>query len=345
MVSAGTASVSAYESYLAGLAHEGRSGATGDPVDWEAALRAFERATEIDPQFSEAWFHQMGFWESQMGVTDVGSDTFRMTPEEMMQKFVAVSDAAIQSADDDRVLLYKAVKADAEMRFADAVWFAEQYIERFPNDIYGYSMLAGVAATTRNSDVVLKYYPQMRRLAADDALELNVLLNNLLFVGLPEQAAEMAREILPKFPQHGFITYQSHRILLWNGATAEAKKWIPAIRGGDFPEENIWLVELRQACAEGDLATAERLSQKLMDFDSGDPAGDSSLKFIALQIMGDPARAHQILIDLDLDIQAQRSYLGYPYFNHTLLPINGTFEDQGVDRPYVDGPPYACKAG
>ena len=286
----------------------------------------------------------MTFWESQLGVTDVGSDTFRLSAEEMMTRFVAASDAAIRSAEDGRVLLYKALKADTELRFVDATWLAEEYIAKYPNDVTAYSTLTSIASSTRNADVVMKHYPQMRRLAAEDALELNVLLNNLLFVGLPEQAAEMAREILPKFPQHGFITYQSHRILLWNGATAEAKKWIPAIRGGDFPDENIWLVELRQACAEGDLETAESLARRLIEFDSGDPAGDSSLKFIAHQIMGRPDVAHQVLVDLELDIQELRSYLGYPYFNHTLFPIAKVLENQGLERPFVDGPPYACNA-
>lgn len=345
MVSAGTSSVSAYEAYLEGLAHGGRSGATGDPVDWGAALHAFERATEIDPNFAEAWFHQMQFWESQLGVTDVGSDTSKLPADEKMSRFVAAADAAIRAAaDDDRVLLYKATKADGELRFRDGIWFAEQFIEKYPNDVTGYSTLTSVAASMRDAEVVRRHYPQMRKLAADDAIELNVLLNNLLFVGLPGEAAEMAREILPKFPQHGFITYQSHRILLWNGATAEAKKWIPAIRGADFPDENIWLVELRQACAEGDSATAEPLARRLLEFDSGDSASDSSLKFIAHQIMGRPEEAHAVLLDLDLGIQALRSYLGYPYFNHTLFPqLAEILEKQGVERPYVDRPPYACK--
>ena len=344
MVSAGTASVAAYEAYLEGLASEGRVNATGDPIDWEAAMADYERATEIDPGFAAAWYHQMLYWESQMGVTDVGSGASQLTADEMMARFIAASDAAIDAAaDSDRAMLYKAVKADGELRFSDAVWFAEQFLASYPNDVVAYATLSNIVASTRDAEVLKRYYPQMRRLAADDPIELNVLLNNLLFAGLPDEAADMAREILPKFPQHGFITYQSHRILLWDGAAAEAKKWIPAIRGGDFPDENVWLVELRQACAEGDRETAETLSHRLLAFDSGDPAGDSSLKFITHQIMGRPNEAHQVLVDLDLNIQELRSYLGYPYFDHTLFPaLRKILEDQGIDRPFVEGPPYAC---
>ncbi len=347
MVSAGTASVAAYEAYLEGLAHEGASGATGDPEDWEAALEAFERATALDPEFALAYYHQMYYWESQMGVTDVGSDQSTLSPAGMMEKFIEVSDAAIRYAPDNgRALLYRSFKADGEMRFKDSLRLVEEYIAEYPNDIVGYSNMTSVAASIRDAEAVARYYPEMRRLARDDALELNVLLNNLLFVGLPEQAAEMAREILPKFPQHGFITYQAHRILLWNGAPAEARKWMPAIRGAEFPDENIWLVELRQACAEGDLELARDRAQRLIEFDSGNAKEDVSLKFIALILLGRPEEAHQELIDLGLERQELRSFLGYPYFNHNYFPpIAEILQKQGVDRPYVDGPPYACNGG
>lgn len=345
MVSAGTSSVAAYEAYLEGLVLEGRSGATGDPEDWVAALDAFERATNTDESFAAAYFHQMMYWEGQMGVTDVGSDQSNLPPEELLARFVATAEAAINHAPDEgRAILYRAVKADGEMRFKDALRLAEEYIELYPNDIFAYSAMSSAAASMRDAETVLRYYPQFKRIIDDDALELNVLLNNLLFVGLPEQAAELAREALPRFPQHGFITYQSHRILLWNGAVSEAKKWIPAIRGSEFPDENNWLVELRQACAEGDYETAKKRAQNLIDFDSGNPGDDASLDFIAHVIMGDTEKAHQLLVDLDLDIQAQRSFLGYPYFNHNYFPeLTQILTQQGIDRPFVEGPPYRCE--
>ena len=61
--------------------------------------------------------------------------------------------------------------------------------------------------------------------------------------------------------------------------------------------------------------------------------------------MGRPDEAHQVLIDLNLNIQELRSYLGYPYFDHTYFPVlRKILEDQGIERPFVDGPPYACSA-
>ena len=59
MISAGTSSVSAYDAYLEGLALRGRSGASGNPEDWGAAIAAFEQATQLDETFAVAYYHKM----------------------------------------------------------------------------------------------------------------------------------------------------------------------------------------------------------------------------------------------------------------------------------------------
>ena len=72
---------------------------------------------------------------------------------------------------------------------------------------------------------------------------------------------------------------------------------------------------------------------------------DLSINFIVNQIMGNPREAHQLLIDAELDIQALRSFLGYPFFNHTYFPeLVKILEQQGIDRHFVHGPPYRCEA-
>jgi len=345
MISAGTSSVAAYEAYLEGLVFEGTSSSTGDPEDWSAAYAAYDRAANIDETFSLAHYRKAFYWESQLGVTDVGSDRSTLSPDEMMEQFIRASDMAIRYAPDEgRALLYRAFKADGELRFSDAIRLAEEYIALYPNEISGYSTLSDAAASVRDAAALRRHYEAMRILAKDDQNELNILLTNTLFVGLPEKAAEMAREVLPKFPQHGFVTYQSHRILLWVGANAEARKWIPAIRGAEFPEENIWLVELRQACADGDLETANLNAEKLLRHDRGQPKEDVSLKFIAHVVMGRTAEAHGEIAKLDLNLQELRSFLGYPYFNHNYFPeLAAILEQQGIDRSYIEAPPYACK--
>ena len=72
---------------------------------------------------------------------------------------------------------------------------------------------------------------------------------------------------------------------------------------------------------------------------------DPSVHYIGLQIMGRPDDAHQLLVDSDLRNRELAGFLNYPYFNHTYFPeLTAILERQFVDRPFIDGPPYACKA-
>lgn len=342
MVSSGTGSVAAYEAYLEGLVLEGVSNATGNPDNWDDAQEAFVRATDADATFSLAYWHQAYFWESQLGVTDVGSDSSGLPTEQILAEFLRVTNAAIENSNDPtQALKYEAFMQQGQLRFREAIKLAEAYIEHHPNDLDGMNALFDALTSIRDVDTARKYAKQLMVLASDDAIALNVALNNLLFTGLEKEAVALAREALPRFPEHGFIAYQGHRILLWNGAVDEARQSVDTIRASDFPDENLKLVLLRQACAEKDNESAVELAAGLVDRD--DPR--LSISFLVNQIMGRPKEAHQLLIDAEPDIQALRSFLGYPFFNHTYFPeLSKILEDQGIERPFVDSPPYSCKA-
>lgn len=112
------------------------------------------------------------------------------------------------------------------------------------------------------------------------------------------------------------------------------------LRGSEFPEENIDLVMLRQACAEDDLAKSKELSEKLL----GDPQRDVVIRFITLQIMGRPEEAHRTISDAGLELRSLVSFLNYPYFDHNYFPqLAALLERQSISRTFVTGPPYACK--
>jgi TolB-like protein len=342
MVSSGTGSVAAYEAYLEGLAGLGNSNSTGNPDDWAGAQRDFQRATNIDETFALAYWNQAQYWESQMGITDVGSDSSGLPTEQIIAEFLRVSNAAIENSNDEtQGLKYEAFKKQAQLRYREAIKLAEEYVQLHPHDLEGMNTLFDSLAAIGDVDMARKYVQPVINLARDDALALNVSLTNILFVGLAEEAADLAREVLPKYPEHGFIAYQGHRALLWVGAVDEARPHIDTVRANDFPEENLRLVLLRQACADKDNESALQLANWLISRDEN----DLSINFIVNQIMGNPREAHQLLIDAELDIQALRSFLGYPFFNHTYFPeLVKILEQQGIDRHFVHGPPYRCEA-
>jgi TolB-like protein len=340
MVSSGTASVAAYEAYLEAIAHEGRSGSTGNVEDWGLAFEAYERAVDADPSFALAHWGRATYWGAQLSITQIGSEQLNLPPEETAAKFHEAIDDAIEHVGNEALAnKFRAAKALNEFRFVDSRDFLERYLETYPNDTEGQAQLLSAFANIRDLDGAARYVDRFIEATHDDALLINALLNNILFVGQVEAAVDLARESVERFPQHAFIAYQAHRVLLWAGHTEEAAELVDVLRRSEFPEENIVLVLMRQACAEGDVAAGESYFTQLQEFVDK----NSSTEFIGLQILGKPEEAHQRLVDDDPNMWAIMSFINYPYFDHTYFPeMTAVLERQGVDRQFITGPPYAC---
>jgi len=342
MVSAGTASVAAYEAYLEGLALEGRSGESGATEDWKKAREAYDRAVALDDQFALAHWGRALYWEGQLGITDIGSELSPLSREEKLRQYLGAVDAAIGN-EEIEALAFKFMgnKARTELRFADSRKYFESYIEVYPNDLEGLQQLIETIAYGRDLEGARPHLQHILSVSLDDPLQLNAVINNVLFVGLVDDAVSLARDLVQRFPQHAFLLYQSHRILLWAGHTEEAAALADILRRSEFPPENIKLVLLRQACAENDPDLARRLFNEATTIYRQDP----SVHWLGLHLMGKPDEAHQLLVDAELDMHALASFLNYPFFDHTWFPeLAGILEQQGIDRPFIKGPPYACKS-
>ena len=342
MVSAGTSSVAAYESYLEGLALEFESSETGSIAEWGRARSAYERATELDPAFALAHWKQAQYWATQFTITQIGSELSDLTVEEDFAHYTAAIDAAIEHEHNEMLALkFKADKAFNEFRFNDTLRLLESYLQEYRNDVEGLQQLLNVYSNANDADGARLHVAHVIDISRDDPFRVNGILNTLLFLGFIDETVQLARESLDRFPKHAFILYQSHRVLLWAGHTEEAAELVDPIRRSEFPVENIKLVEMRQACAEGDRAAAEGYFQEALQAYQN----DDSIGYIGLQILGRPAEAHQLLVDGDLDNWAIASFLNYPYFDHNYFPeMAAILERQGIDRQYISGPPYACKA-
>jgi TolB-like protein len=342
MVSSGTASVAAYEAYLEGLALEGRTGATGNVEDWDRAVEKFERANELDPGFAKAHWHRAIYWASYLGITDINSVILNLSREERLQLYLEAAQAAIDTEEDEKLALkYRADMAQNQLRLIEAREYGTEYVRAYPNDIEGLSTLIDSMGWMRDTEGARKHLAQVLEVTHDDPLELNSLVNNLLFVGLVDEAVALARDVTKRYPQHAFLLYQAHRAFLWAGLNDDGRRLAEVLRRSEFPDENIQLVDLRQACAEKRVADAREFFDDSMASQREDP----STKYIALQVMGRPDEAHQLLVDSDLDVYALASFLNYPYFNHTYFPeLAAILERQRIDRPFVSGPPYACAA-
>jgi TolB-like protein len=342
MVSAGTASVAAYEAYLEGLALEGTSGASGNVEDWESARQAFARAIAIDYGFALAHWHMAVYWESQIGLTDIGSEMSSLSAEEKLANYQLAIDSAIdRESNKSLALKYRSHKAHINLQFMEAASLAEQYIGDYPNDIEGHSQLIDIIASMRDAERARAHLTHLTKVAHDDPNTLNALVNNILFVGLTDDAVALSRDVVQRYPQHAFLAYQAHRALLWAGHIDEARQLTELLLRSEFPEDAVRLLLLRQACAENDVATAESRYADVVALESH----EMSNIFISLQIMNRPADAHQVLVDANLNLYELASFLNYPYFDHNYFPeLAAILERQGIDRPFITSPPYACKA-
>ena len=342
MVSTGTASVAAYEAYLEGLAQEGRSGATGNVEDYNSAFEAFGRALAYDETFAMAHWKQAQYWYSQLAVTQIGWGEAEITLEEIVANHRDSIDAAIANVDNEALaLMFKSAKADFEFRFVDSRELLERYLETYPHDSEGQQRLMFAFAQTRDFEGAARYVDRFVEDSHDDAIQINALLNNVLFVGQVDAAVGLARESVQRFPQHAFLAYQAHRVLLWAGYTAEAAALVDPLRRSEFPEENILLVLMRQACAEGDREAALAHFERLEEFVDDQP----STEYIGIMILGRPDEAHRRLAEREPDNWALASFLNYPYFDHSYFPeMAAILERQSIDRQFIDGPPYACSS-
>lgn len=342
MVSSGTASVAAYEAYLEALALEGRTGESGAIENWDKAREAYDRAVALDDQFALAHWGRALYWESQLGVTNIGSELSPLSREERLENYLNAVDAAIGNEENEALALkFMGNKARNELRFADSRRYFESYIEVYPNDIEGLQQLIETIAYGRDLEGARPHLQRILSVSRDDPLQLNLVINDVLFVGLVDDAVNLARDLVERFPQHAFLLYQSHRILLWAGHTEEAAALANILRGSEFPAENIKLVLLRQACAEGDQTAAQQYYEEVVAIERPNP----SVEWIGLHLMGKPEAAHQLLVDSKLDKYALASFLNYPFFDHTYFPeLAAILERQGIDRPFIESPPYACKA-
>jgi TolB-like protein/tetratricopeptide (TPR) repeat protein len=341
MVSAGTASVAAYEAYLEGLALQGRSAATGNVQDWGHAREAFDRAVAADPEFALAHWNRAVYWDSQLSITTIGGELSELPTEQKAAEFNSAIDAAIAHVENEALSFkFKALKADHEFRFLDSRDHLKRYLDIYPHDVEGQQRLLTAFANVRDFEGAAEYVDRFLEYSHDDALQINALLNNILFIGHVDAAVQLARESVQRFPQHAFLTYQAHRVLLWAGHTEEAAALVDALRRSEFPEENILLVLMRQACAEGDLASAEKHFARIQQI----WVHDKSVEYIGLQILGRPDDAHRALLESELDNFAVASFINYPYFDHRYFPeMAAILERQGVERQFIESPPYACK--
>lgn len=342
MVSAGTASVPAYEAYLEGLAWGVRTLETGDEQLLLKQRTALERAREIDPKFAAAHWALAQFWQAQMQVTSMGSELTSDTAEQRKAKYKVAIDKAITTEKDPVMRTrYRAHEAAADLRLTEALNLITEYLSERPNDYQALDDQLTLLMFLRRWDDAHPVAHRLAAVAGEDSVSMQSAVQNLVFMNDGAGAARVARRALELHPDNAMVRYQVHRALLWDGAIEEAREVLRPIMASQLGWFNKNLAALRQACADGDIAEALSIHER---FENEYQEGETVL-WISYQILGLPERASAVLQSYDESNQlySLSSYLGYPYFDPRPHPnLMKWIEQQGVRYPPPAEIPYRC---
>jgi len=343
MVSAGTASIPAYEAYLQGLAAGISTLSTGDAYEFLSAQDAFERAIDIDPEFAEAHWKLAQYWDIQLSETNIISGITQLTAEEMRPLFDEAIDNAIRFTRDPADKLFaRAHKASHELKFVQALRLNTEYLEHRPNDQRAQDLQLTLLATVGDDEGVRHAVAEYQERDGHDVVVTQNSITRLTYVGEIEYTRKFSKDAVARFPDQIFVQYQAHRALLSAGDIDGAAQLLPIILSSDLPESSRHLVLLRQACADNRVGDAlrmyERGVEKFVD--------DASIMWISHLIMGEEVAANAVLMKFDEagNMKGISDFLTYGTFDPRPFPnLMALLENQGIERGEPVVMPYRCK--
>ena len=344
MVSSGTSSVPAYNAYLEGLAANTSTLSTADVYTFLGARDAYERAIELDPEFSFAYWELAQFWEVQARTTNIVGGIVDMPIEQMVAEFEDAIEKAIRyERDPVNQLTFRVLQAKEDLQLADALRLNSEYLEQRPNDQDAQNRQLELLVDLGMVDELRAAIEEYERRDGYDLRVTNNSVNFALLTGDKEFIRRFAHDALRRVPDRPFIQYQAHRSLLWAGDIDSASALLPAIQASDLPEQTRTLTLLRQACAEGNLKEAERVYDVMMAKHSS----NLSMNWISNKIFGRDEEAQRLLepFDENMELDVLMDFVSYHYFDPTPFPnLVQYLKSQSVEPRKPLEMTYRCRA-
>ena len=227
--------------------------------------------------------------------------------------------------------------ADFELRIMDQIDAAQSMTEVAPERRQGWSWLNYLYMAIGEDDKSREAGLKAWALPDEPGSGRSPIIQSMHRVSL-EDAVRMVDELLVKSSPSPNVLYQSHRALLAAGqverAAALAEDFVHISE--DF--EGKLLVQIRQACAEGRIADAEKL------FEDIDPNSNSLWLF--LKTLGRDDEARDILMPLDTPqtVFILSQFMTYRSFEARDYPVLWkVLTAQGINRPAARPMAYRCK--
>ncbi|MGI9235360.1 MAG: hypothetical protein ACR2RD_17140 [Woeseiaceae bacterium] len=338
MVSAGTRSVEAWEAYLRALAQNHQMTDTMAVDRVFSVIEAFEHAVAIDPGFADAQLELAAMWENQLSPTSVYYMASGLPREERQQRYSAAIDAAIRHARSDITRAEAEMRRAAfELRIKDQIAIAERMARLVPERRLGWAWLHYLYASIGDYDKARETGIKTWRYKQEIGTSNSSLIQTMHRVNLDDALAIVDIALSVPRPSAN-ILYQSHRALLAAGEVARAADLIEPYVQSSGDQESILMMRMRQACAEGRVADADRLFLSV--------EASSNTRWLYLKTLGFDDEARELLRPLDTpeNLFALSGYLSYLSFEARDYPLLWkTLSAQGIERPPARPMAYRCE--
>jgi TolB-like protein len=344
MVAAGTESIAAWESFVQ-LRELGYR--ILDDVDLSASieqLRLYEDVVREDPEFAEAHLLFAVTVYGWMSPSNITAPPAGLSADELQLLFAEASTNAMRYARNENERLgAEILRARMQMRLKDIVELTRAQLEYYPYDRdYWSEHLSALVEVSRFNDA-RAFVKEIE----DHDFANNYGMSNLytavaradLEAGLNGVEKMLA---LPSLAPGDY--YQIHRILLYDDRVTEAadigQRYI------DSAHDPTWslMVQIRQACAEGRVADAEKL---YADFDFSPFAiENNNIQWLALKTLGRIEEAANLLQPLDQPEFLGRliQLLSYWHFDPAPYPnLTKHLEELGAMRHEIKPLNFACQ--
>jgi tetratricopeptide (TPR) repeat protein len=310
---------------------------TGDWTINLARQAELQRAVAIDPGFSHAHAYIATFWLNQLSPASSAFGQTDLPPDEVRGRFEQSIEVAIAGAGSEAERLqYQALQARARLQLADQVTLLRRATELSPADADGWRYLGDALVQAGRYPEAREALLKSAELGRGTARELINTTARLHRVD-PEAAVPLVERALVQ-PDFGlWDLYQAHRAFLHAGRVEQAAELARshALRAGGT--QNDYIVQLRQACAEGRVSDAEVIFAGTDEHESN--------RWLLLKTLGRDDEAREFVRPLDTPDQlfSLASFLDYPFFDAGDYPLLAdTLARQGIQRP-KRRLPFACK--
>jgi TolB-like protein len=344
MLSAGTRSIEAWELFVRADVY--RDGSFADAADSsDGFISLLEQAVALDPKFADAHLALANFWLFYLNPAQSLLLDEPISDAEARQRFnesIAAAEAFARS--DYSRAEYRSIRARMGVQLTDAVDAFHTMAGMRPDRYDSWTQLASGQIIVGDYEGARESLLRARELHTPADGDTEGVFQYLHRVDVPA-AFEMAELAVQRTDLGQQTLYQAHRVFLYAGEIERAARLARLHNERSTDLSSNYMVNIRQACAEGRTEDADAVFARLDEQAIG---GLMDNRWLFLKTLGRDEDATAVVASLDTPegmftlsgFMNYRSFdpVDFPNFNEVLLA-------QGIIRPPVQRIPFACKRG